>query len=83
MKKRKKRTVPKHAISSGKSAVHQKGVRNKAVPQAVSIGQLNTRNVLSKVNSNTIYDRNNFFLFIQNNKLQTQIQLQTWTDKKT
>ena len=23
-----------------------------------------------------------FFLFIQNNKLQTQIQLQTWTDKK-
>ena len=23
------------------------------------------------------------FLFIQNNKLQTQIQLQTWTDKKT
>ena len=23
-----------------------------------------------------------FFFFIQNNKLQTQIQLQTWTDKK-
>ena len=23
-----------------------------------------------------------FFLFIQNNKLQTQIQLQTWTDKR-
>ena len=35
----------------------KKLVRNKAVPQAVSIGQLNIHNVLSKVNSNTIYDR--------------------------
>ena len=26
--------------------------------------------------------RDAFFLFIQNNKLQTQIQLQTWIDKK-
>ena len=41
------------------SAVHKKRVRNKAVPQAVSISQLNTHNVLTKVNSNTIHDRGN------------------------